>query len=124
MSSVATKRNEARQRRHRRVRKKVVGTSERPRLCVKRSLKHIYAQVIDDGQGHCLFTVSSLSAEVREKVGDGKGKTAMGDAVGQVVAEKAKAMGIETIAFDRGGYIYHGRVRALAEGARKGGLKF
>jgi large subunit ribosomal protein L18 len=124
MSSVAIKRRESRLRRHRRVRRKVSGTAERPRLCVSRSLKHIYAQLIDDGQGRCLVTVSSLSDEVRGKLGDAKTKTALGDAVGQVVAEKAKAMGIEAVAFDRGGYIYHGRVKALADGARKGGLKF
>jgi large subunit ribosomal protein L18 len=124
MSSMATMRREARLRRQRRVRKKVSGTSERPRLCVNRSLKHVTAQLIDDGQGRCLITVTSLSADVREKLGDDKTKTAVCDAVGQVVAEKAKAMGIESVAFDRGGYIYHGRVKALAEGARKGGLKF
>lgn len=124
MSSVATVRRESRQRRHRRVRKKVHGTATRPRLCVYRSLKHIYAQVVDDQTGRCLLTVSDLSQEVRSRLGDVKGKTGVSALVGEVVAEKVREMGIETIAFDRGGYIYHGRVKALADGARKGGLKF
>jgi large subunit ribosomal protein L18 len=125
MSTIAIKRREARVRRHHRVRNKVTGSAERPRLCVYRSLSHIYAQIVDDAQGRTLLTVSSLTPEVREKIEQGKTKkTAVSTLVGQVVARKALDMGIQAVAFDRGGYLYHGRVKALAEGAREGGLKF
>ena len=124
MSSKAKTSKEARVRRHQRVRKKVVGTPERPRLCVFRSLKHIYVQLFDDQNNKCLLTVSSLHADVRQRIGEAKGKTAVGTLVGQIAAEKAMAAGIEAVAFDRGGYLYHGRVKALADGARKAGLKF
>jgi large subunit ribosomal protein L18 len=124
MSSKAKTSLEARLRRHRRVRRKVVGTPERPRLCVFRSLKHIYVQLFDDSNNRCILTVSSLHEDVRQRLGDTKGKTAVGALVGQIAAEKAMAAGIEAVAFDRGGYLYHGRVKALADGARKAGLKF
>ena len=125
MTTIAIKRREARIRRHHRVRNKVSGTAERPRLCVYRSLSHIYAQLVDDAKGLTLLTVSSLTPEVREKIEQGKTKkTAVSTLVGQVVARKALDMGIQAVAFDRGGYLYHGRVKALAEGAREGGLKF
>ena len=164
MTTIAIKRREARQLRHYRVRSKVTGTAERPRLCVYRSLSHIYAQLVDDAQGRTLLTVSSLTPEVREKLAEGKlKKSAVSTLVGQVVARKAivhndyaslphrKGMpvghapvvrellvpvlrkglvtaiigvGIQAVAFDRGGYLYHGRVKALADGAREGGLKF
>ncbi len=125
MTTIAIKRREARIRRHFRVRNKVSGTVERPRLCVYRSLNHIYAQLVDDIQGRTLLTVSSLTPEVREKIEESKTKkTAVSTLVGQVVARKALDMGIQAVAFDRGGYLYHGRVKALAEGAREGGLKF
>jgi large subunit ribosomal protein L18 len=125
MTTIAIKRREARVRRHHRVRNKVAGTAERPRLCVYRSLSHIYAQIVDDALGRTLLTVSSLTPEVREKIEQGKiKKTAVSTLVGQVVARKALDMGIQAVAFDRGGYLYHGRVKALAEGAREGGLKF
>jgi large subunit ribosomal protein L18 len=125
MTTIAIKRREARTRRHHRVRNKVSGTAERPRLCVYRSLSHIYAQIVDDTQGRTLLTVSSLTPEVREKLEQSKiKKTAVSTLVGQVVARKALDMGIQAVAFDRGGYLYHGRVKALAEGAREGGLKF
>jgi large subunit ribosomal protein L18 len=117
-------RSNGRIRRHRRVRKKISGTTERPRLVVFRSLKHIYAQVVDDSTGRCLLTVSSQSPEVRDRKAEAKGKSGMSALVGKAVAEKAKAQGIETVAFDRGGFLYHGRVKALAEGAREGGLRF
>jgi large subunit ribosomal protein L18 len=87
-------------------------------------VKHIYAQLFDDRSGRCLLTVSSLSEEVRNRLSQTKGKTAAGAMVGKVVAEKALAAGIEAVAFDRGGYLYHGRVKALADGAREAGLKF
>lgn len=127
MKTSGKKRLRGRDRRHRRVRKKVIGSAERPRLCVYRSLKHIYAQLIDDATGRCLLTVSSLSEDVRKEVAaseDLKGKVGVGAAVGKLVAARARESGIESVCFDRGGYLYHGRVKAVAEGARKGGLKF
>lgn len=114
---------EARVRRHFRVRKKVTGTPERPRLNVYRSLEHIYAQVIDDVSGHTLASASTLDAEVK-KVISGKPKTEAAKVVGQVVAQRAKSAGIAKVVFDRGGFKYHGRIKALADGAREGGLDF
>jgi large subunit ribosomal protein L18 len=104
-----------------RIRKKISGTAQRPRLVVFRSLKHIYAQLVDDERGHTLVAASDLSKDlVREK----PGKVGTAYAVGKLLAEKAKALGIGRVVFDRAGYRYHGRVRALAEGAREGGLEF
>jgi len=113
----------ARKRRHIRVRQKVSSTAERPRLCVFRSLNHIYAQVIDDARGHTLVTASTLDTEI---AGDSKGKKKSGRAemVGALLAKRATEKGIKQVAFDRGGSLYHGRVKALAEAARKGGLEF
>ena len=119
----AKKKRLARRRRHVRVRKRVSGTEERPRLCVFRSLKHIYAQVIDDVQGYTLTSASTLDAEVRAKL-NGKDKTAQAAVVGEVLAARALKAGVEQVVFDRGGCQYHGRVKALAEAARKGGLDF
>jgi len=113
----------ARQRRHERVRERVHGTPERPRLCVFRSLQHIYVQIIDDTQGHTLLTVSTLDAEVHAAM-NGKAKIAQATAIGELLARRALAAGIKQVVFDRGGYLYHGRVKALAEAARKGGLEF
>jgi large subunit ribosomal protein L18 len=113
-----------RKRRHVRVRAKVSGTPSRPRLNVFRSSAHIYAQVIDDLAGHTLAAASDLEAEIRERAGDDANKTAKAKAVGQIVAERAKAAGVETVVFDRGGFLYHGRVKAVAEGAREAGLEF
>jgi len=113
----------ARYRRHGRVRAKVVGTSSRPRVCVFRSLNHIYAQVIDDSQGHTLASASSLEPEARAEV-VGKTKTAEAEIVGSLVAKRVLSKGINQIVFDRGGYKYHGRVKALAEAVRQAGLKF
>jgi len=112
---------ERRIRRHRRVRKKVRGTAERPRLSVFRSLKHIYAQIINDEEGRTLVAASSLSPEIRGMQGT---KTDIARAVGRLVAQKALEKGITRVVFDRGGYKYHGRVKALAEGAREAGLLF
>jgi len=120
MSKVETR--VARERRHTRVRKKVQGTAERPRLCVFRSLNHIYAQVIDDSRGHTLASASTLDPEI--KGGDAKAKTAGAELVGSLVAKRALSQGVKQIVFDRGGYKYHGRVKALAEGARSQGLVF
>jgi large subunit ribosomal protein L18 len=110
---------QARQRRHRRIRGKVAGTAERPRLCVSRSNKRIYAQVIDDRRGHTLAAAGSHEADLRTL-----SKAAAAAEVGRLVAERARAAGVEQVVFDRGGYKYHGRVRALADGAREAGLHF
>ncbi|MFC1949689.1 50S ribosomal protein L18 [Chloroflexota bacterium] len=110
-------------RRHSRVRAKVKGTASMPRLCVFRSLNHVYAQVIDDTQGHTLAAASTLDTEVKSQT-DGKTKTVISGLVGSLVAKRALGQGIKQVAFDRGGYKYHGRVKALAEAARQEGLKF
>ncbi|HHV34872.1 MAG TPA: 50S ribosomal protein L18 [Syntrophomonadaceae bacterium] len=112
-----------RKRKHLRVRRKVFGTAERPRLSIYKSLNHIYAQVIDDSKGETLASASTLSPEIREKVGGKKDMTAA-RVVGQLVAEKACARGIKKVVFDRGGYPYHGRVAAFADAARDNGLEF
>jgi len=112
-----------RKKRHQRVRKRIFGTSARPRLNVYRSLKHIYAQVIDDERGHTLAAASTLDPALRPRL-KGLKKTEQARLVGELVAKRALARGIEQVVFDRGGYRYHGRVRALAEGAREGGLQF
>jgi len=112
--------NKARLKRHGRVRKNIFGTASRPRLCVFRSLKNIYAQIIDDEAGNTL--VAASSAEIKE-LANGGNKSAARE-VGKLVAQKAKDKNISTVVFDRGGYIYHGRVAELAEGAREGGLEF
>jgi large subunit ribosomal protein L18 len=113
----------ARLRRHVRVRKKVQGTADRPRLSVYRSLSHIYAQVIDDEAGRTLAAASDVEAETRGKV-NGKSKTEVAGIVGEALAQRAKGQGVRMLVFDRGGYRYHGRVKALAEAARKAGLEF
>jgi len=112
-----------RRRIHVRMRKRIAGTSERPRLCVHRSTKHIRAQVVDDASGTTLAFASSLDKEVRAKI-KGGGNIAASKVVGKVIAERARAKGVENVVFDRGGYQYHGRVQALAEAAREAGLKF
>ncbi len=116
-------RNEARQRRHLRIRRAVQGTPERPRLSVFRSLAHIYAQVVDDRAGRTLAAASTRDPEIRSQAEAAK-KADAGKLVGQLIARRAKERGIRRVVFDRGGYLYHGRVRALAEGAREGGLEF
>ncbi len=120
---MAKNERQARERRHRRVRVRVNGTPERPRLNVYRSLEHIYAQVIDDVAGHTLVSASTLDAEVKQAIG-GKRKTEAAKIVGQIIAARAKNAGISAVVFDRGGNRYHGRVKALADGAREGGLDF
>ena len=109
--------------RHARVRRQLTGTSQRPRLAVFRSLGHVYGQIIDDTQGVTLATASSLEGQVRNER-DGKPKTEVSKLVGSLLGQRAKEKGITTIVFDRGGYKYHGRVKALAEAARKEGLVF
>ena len=113
----------ARARRHVRVRKNVMGTAERPRLNVFRSVSAIYAQVIDDQSGRTLVSASTVDHELREKV-KGLKKSEQAKMIGQAVAERAKSQGISAVVFDRGGYRYFGRVKALADGAREGGLQF
>jgi large subunit ribosomal protein L18 len=108
-----------RRRIHQRIRRRVAGTAERPRLAVFRSLKHIYAQVIDDGAGHTLAAASS-----DEKGAGNGGNVAGAKAIGKLVAERAKEKGVNAVVFDRGGYLYHGRVKALADAAREAGLQF
>jgi len=116
-------RSKARQRRHLRVRKRVSGTPTRPRLNVYRSLTQIYAQVIDDEAGNTMVSASSIDQELRKDM-KGKTKTDQAQIVGKAIAERAKSVGIESVVFDRAGYRYIGRVMALAEGAREGGLQF
>ena len=113
----------ARQRRHARVRVKVHGTPERPRLVVFRSHEHIYAQVVDDTRGHTIAAASTVEPGVREQLA-GKTKTEQARIVGELVAKRAKERGVSRVVFDRGGYQYHGRVMAVAEGARAGKLEF
>jgi large subunit ribosomal protein L18 len=116
-------REQRRERRHRRVRAKVHGTAERPRLVVHRSINHVEGQVVDDVAGRTLVGLSTLDAGLRGQSGE-MNKTEASRAAGKVLAEKAREMGVTKVVFDRGGYVYHGRVKAFAEGAREGGLDF
>ncbi|WP_051499010.1 50S ribosomal protein L18 [Nocardia sp. BMG51109] len=118
---VSTRRRVAKTRRHFRLRKKVVGTTVRPRLVVFRSSRHLHAQLVDDTVGKTVASASSVEADVRALDGD---KTAKGKKVGELIAARAKAAGVEAVVFDRGGHDYHGRIAALADAAREGGLKF
>jgi large subunit ribosomal protein L18 len=110
-----------RDRRHARLRKRIAGTPERPRLVVTRSARHVFVQVVDDSKGHTVASASTLEADLRTLKGD---KTAKARKVGELVAERAKAAGVEGVVFDRAGNKYHGRIAALADGAREGGLTF
>ena len=116
-------RNAHRQQVHRRVRQRVTGTTERPRLCVFRSLHHIYAQLIDDQNGRTVASASSLDTGTRATL-KGGGNIAAARIVGKTIAERARSAGVQQVVFDRGGYMYHGRVQALANAAREAGLKF
>ena len=115
--------NEVRLRVHRRIRRRVAGTAERPRLAVYRSIAHIYAQVIDDQTGRTLLSASTVDRDLRERM-KGLKKAEQAKLVGQAVAERAKDKGIQAVVFDRGGYRYIGRIKALADGAREAGLQF
>jgi large subunit ribosomal protein L18 len=118
-------RRAARARRHRRVRKHVSGTAARPRLAVFRSLRHIGAQLVDDATGRTLVSASTTEPALRAALGGASACTAAGAAaIGRTISERAKAAGVDTVVFDRAGYLFHGRVKALAEAAREGGLKF
>lgn len=119
--SVAHRRERARYKRHVRIRKKISGTTARPRLVVSRSLRNIVAQVVDDTRGHTMASASSLEQDLRSVEGD---KKHMATKVGELVAARAKNAGIDKVVFDRGGFAYHGRVAALADAARDGGLEF
>jgi len=120
---VAASRDLVRKRIHARIRKQLAGTAERPRLAVFRSNKHIYAQLIDDVHGRTLASACSTDSAVRSGL-KGGGNVEAAKAVGKLVAERAREQGLEAVVFDRGGFIYHGRVRAVAESAREGGLRF
>jgi large subunit ribosomal protein L18 len=120
-SRVSQERRRSRTRRHARLRKKVSGTPARPRLVVNRSSRHMVAQLIDDVAGHTLAAASSLEADVRALDGDKKAKAAK---VGELIAARAREAGVTAVVFDRGGYLYHGRIAALADAAREGGLEF
>ena len=109
--------------RHQRIRKKITGSQERPRLCVHRSLKNFSAQIIDDTRGQVLFGMTTMGKVVREKIKT-KGKTNIASSFGEMFAQEAQKKGIKRVSFDRGGYLFHGRVKAFAEAARKGGLEF
>lgn len=117
------RKHELRQRRHYRLRRKINGTAERPRLAVFRSINHIYAQIIDDSDGRTLVAASTLDAPLRGDKGTG-GNVAAAAKVGGLLAERAKEKGIQRVVFDRGGFRYHGRVKSLADAAREGGLEF
>ncbi|WP_067695767.1 50S ribosomal protein L18 [Nocardia jejuensis] len=120
-TDASTKRRLSKTRRHFRLRKKVVGTTERPRLVVHRSSRHLHAQLIDDSIGQTVAAASSIEADVRAFEGDKSAKSAK---VGELIAARAKAAGVDAVVFDRGGHDYHGRIAALADAAREGGLKF
>lgn len=117
-------RNETRARKKRRIHKKIMGTPERPRLVVYRSAKNIYAQLVDDTQNRTLGGTSTLSPNVRKKLAKAEGKLGAAKLVGEQIAEKAKSLKIDAVVFDRGGYLYHGRIKAVADGAREKGLNF
>ncbi len=119
-----SQRREARLKRKRRVRSRIFGTAERPRLSVFRSNKHIYAQVVDDSKGHTLFAASDLSPQLREILSENSKKRERAHELGKFVAERCRELGITKVIFDRNGYLYHGRVREVAIGAREGGLEF
>ena len=116
-------RSQARLKRKKRIRKKLVGTSNQPRLCVFRSAKHIYAQLIDDSQGQTLVAASSMEKAVRDD-SETKNKVTAANTVGKIIGQRALEKGVKKVVFDRNGFLYHGRIRAVSEGAREAGLKF
>lgn len=115
---------EGRNKRHTRIRKRIVGTKERPRLSVRRSINHLYAQIIDDASGKTLVQLSTVSTDLRDSLKKDAGNVKGAVKLGTAIAEKCKKEGITKVVFDRAGYLYHGRIKALAEAARKGGLSF
>ena len=123
MADIAKIRRAVRESRRRRIRQNVQGTEQRPRLCVRRSLKHIYAQLVDDEQGQALLQYSSLQSDIKSD-SEKKTKVQISQLVGKKIGEMSKEKGISTVVFDRSGYLYHGRIKALADSAREAGLKF
>jgi large subunit ribosomal protein L18 len=123
MTRIAEQRVQARLARHRRIRKKISGTADRPRLCVRRTLKNMIAQIVDDVSGKSLFQLTTGSKEFQAQFGT-LSKTEQSAKLGALMAEKAKELGLNSVVFDRGGYIFHGRVKAVADGAREAGLNF
>lgn len=121
---ITRNRSAARRRLKRSIRLRLSGTSDRPRLTVYRSLRHVYAQIVDDSQGKTLVSVSDLSRDVRDQFKEARGQSAVGKLVGQLMARKALEKNITVVVFDRNGYRYHGVVKAMADGAREAGLKF
>lgn len=115
---------EGREKRHRRIRKSIMGTKDRPRLSVRRSINHLYAQIVDDTAGRTLLQLSTLSPDLKDKLSKGAGNVKGAIVLGVAIAERCKKEGITKVVFDRAGYLYHGRVKALADAARKGGLSF
>lgn len=115
---------EGRTRRHQRIRKSIIGTKERPRLSVRRSINHLYAQIVDDTAGKTLIHLSTLSPDLKPKLAKAAGNVKGAGLLGAAIAERCKKEGITKVVFDRAGYLYHGRVKALADAARKGGLSF
>lgn len=113
-----------REKRHKRIRRKIIGTSVRPRLSVRRSINHLYTQIIDDAAGKTLLEVSTLSKDLKDKISKDAGNVKGAAVLGRILAEKCKKEGITKVVFDRAGYLYHGRIKTLAEAARKGGLSF
>ena len=116
-------RTQARLKRKKRIRKKLIGTADRPRLCVFRSAKHIYAQLVDDSAGQTLVAASSMDKDLRETP-ETKNKVAVANAVGKIIGQRALEKGVKQVVFDRNGFLYHGRIKAVSEGAREAGLKF
>ena len=121
---ITNRRKEKRDRLKHHIRLSIIGTTDKPRLAVYRSLKHVYVQLIDDSTGRTLLSVSDLSKEFKSEFGDAKGQIERGKKVGLVAARKALEKNVQRVVFDRGGYLYHGAVKAVAEGAREGGLRF
>jgi large subunit ribosomal protein L18 len=121
---ITKKKVEHRRRLKRHIRLRLTGTTDRPRLTVYRSLRHVYAQIVDDSQGKTVLSVSDLSKELRDQTKEAKGQILLGKLVGQLTAKKALEKNIKEVVFDRNGYRYHGVVKAMADGAREGGLKF
>ncbi len=115
---------EGREKRHRRIRRKIVGTKERPRLSVRRSINHLYTQIVDDAAGKTIVQLSTVSKDMKDKISKSGGNVKGAALLGTALAEKCKKEGITKVVFDRAGYLYHGRVKALADAARKGGLSF
>ena len=124
VTKLVQRKRERRERAHQRVRMRVKGTAERPRLSIYKSVKFIYAQVIDDDRGHTLAQASSADPDIRQRLTGGGSNKDAAKAVGEAVAERAKEKGIEKVVFDRGGYVYHGNVKVLADAAREKGLQF